>query len=491
MDDDRTGPQHREKKRTDENAKIGRTQDRTHLPGLDTQLGNKNRRDVAHRLQIEAGHYQTEGAENKDANLEAADLTVVDQVGDIHLLNTVHFHQVRGGLWEKRADGTTRFCGSSMNHSSLWGKIIRNVFVLEFCMKRGLQLTLVLSLVLATPSALLAQQGRTSGGRGGGGPSPRTPSIQGQVISDGGRIEHPIEVRLVGSGGQIYDMAFTDGAGNFVFSDIRASSFHYVIVNEPGWQPLRQRLSLGQTGPTGRMPIVVILRPGIPEAEEVGDSTPIDLSELSRNISLEAVEAFEKAAEDSQNGDYEGAAEHLEEAVEIAPDYYEAQYALGVEYLRLDRRDDAIKRFEIAGDLNPNDADPLISLGTVYLQDGDLALDRDQLDLARANLEIALGHLEDAVQRNSLSASGQYYLGIALYRTGSNALAITRFDRALVLDEELHGARLMLSDLYVAQRNFTAALDHLSTYLIEYPESPQREAVERMKADIEQRLSRQ
>ncbi len=378
-----------------------------------------------------------------------------------------------------------------MNQSSLWGKIIKNVFVLEFCMKRGLQLTLILSLVLATPSALLAQQGRTSGGRGGGGSSPRTPSIQGQVIADGGRIEHPIEVRLEGSGGRIYDMTFTDGAGNFVFSDIRASSSHYVSVNEPGWEPLKQRLSLGQTGPMGRMPIVVVLRPGIPEYEEVGDSTPVDLSELSRRIPHEAVEAFERAAEDSQNGDYERAAELLQEAVEIAPDYYEAQYALGVEYSRLDRKEDAIKQFEIAGDLNPNAADPLVSLGIVYLQDGDLALASDQPELARANLEIALGHLEKAVQRNSLSATGQYYLGIALYRTGSNALAITRFDRALALDDELHGARLMLSDLYVAQRNYTAALDHLSTYLIEYPESPQHEAVELMKADIEQRLSRQ
>ena len=47
----------------------------------------------------------------------------------------------------------------------------------------------------------------------------------------------------------------------------------------------------------------------------------------------------------------------------------------------------------------------------------------------------------------------------------------------------------MLSDLYLAQRNYSAAVDQLAIYLAEYPESPQREAVERMKADLKRQLS--
>ena len=67
--------------------------------------------------------------------------------------------------------------------------------------------------------------------------------------------------------------------------------------------------------------------------DRAGDSTidpsAVDLGELLRDIPDDAVEAFRKAAENSRSGDYERAAENLEEAIEIAPDFYDAQNALG------------------------------------------------------------------------------------------------------------------------------------------------------------------
>ncbi len=49
----------------------------------------------------------------------------------------------------------------------------------------------------------------------------------------------------------------------------------------------------------------------------------------------------------------------------------------------------------------------------------------------------------------------------------------------------------LVSNVYAAEHDYAAALDQLETYLLEYPDSPQREAVEGMKANIEPVLSEQ
>ena len=51
--------------------------------------------------------------------------------------------------------------------------------------------------------------------------------------------------------------------------------------------------------------------------------------------------------------------------------------------------------------------------------------------------------------------------------------------------------RLVLFNVFVNQRDYAPALEQLETYLSEYPESPEREAVEGMKANLEQLLSKQ
>ena len=88
---------------------------------------------------------------------------------------------------------------------------------------------------------------------------------------------------------------------------------------------------------------------------------------------------------------------------------------------------------------------------------------------------------------DATSASAQYYFGVALFKTGANQQALDRLNRALALNEQLYSVRLMLANVYIAEGDREAALDQLETYISEYPDSPQREPVERMKAELEQR----
>ncbi len=360
-------------------------------------------------------------------------------------------------------------------------------------MKRTRLLILLGLLLLATPSVSLAQQAPASGRDGGSigtgrrsSRQPRRREIQGQVVSDGiRRLDHPIAVDLE-SRGVVRDTVYTDGNGNFVFDQPGRGEGFQVSINEPGFRP--ERIDV-RSGPFSAGISVIILESLEIDEESPGDPSAVDLSELLVDIPDEAVELFEEAAEESEKGDYEKSSERLEQAIEIAPDFYRAQNALGVEYDRLGRKEDAIRHFLIAKDLSPNSAPPVVSLGAIYLRDNDTHSREGRLEEARASLDQAITHLEDAVERDPLSEFAQYYLGAAHYRTGAIDDALWRLNRALELNEEFHDVRIMLFNAYLAQRDYDAALSQLATYLELYPDSPMRAAIEKSIVQLEQQMS--
>ena len=348
-------------------------------------------------------------------------------------------------------------------------------------------------LALPAPSLSLAQQApgsrdrrAPSGGASRRDAQPRGRTIQGQVISDGTRrIEHPIAVNLM-TRGVINDTVYTDGHGNFVFDQLRGGSVFEVSVNEIGFKPETIEVI---TGPFFMGTTVIVLEPEVSDEDSLGNPNAVDLSELLAVIPDEAVELFEQAEEESEKDDHEKAAERLEEAIEIAPEYYQAQNALGVEYERLGRTDDAIRHYLIAKDLSPNSAVPGVSLAAIYLRDNDVQNATGKLEEGRASLDQAFNYLEDAVDRDPQSAFAQYYLGAAHYRAGELDNALERLNRALGLNRQFHDVRIMLYNVYLGQRDYEAALDQLSIYLESNPDSPQREAIEQAKARLEEQAS--
>ncbi len=363
-------------------------------------------------------------------------------------------------------------------------------------MTSRIQLVFLLCLVLMLPTSVIAQIERDD---------PRDPSrdedrssirdstpagIRGHIVSDTpGRLVHPIPVRLE-SYGAILETVFTDGAGNFTFDNVQGGNVFNILIDEAGFKLVRERVDFGvYSSIPGGLPIVILMEGTEVAGDSIGDPDAVDLNQLTSDVPEEAVEAFQKAADESRDGDYERVVEYLEEAVEIAPDFYEAQNALGVEYERLERLDEAIGRFEIAMELNPNAPEPVLSLGILYLQGTDRQLAESKPEEAQASFEKSFGYLEEAVERDATSAIAQYYFGVALFKTGQNEQALNRLNRALALNEQLYSVRLMLANVYLAERDSEAALDQLETYISEYPDSPQREPVERMKAELEQQLS--
>ena len=337
------------------------------------------------------------------------------------------------------------------------------------------------------PSAGMAVQfPAAQGGRGNTG-------IQGRVVSDSPQLlEHPIEVRLEGVSPEVRARAFTDGLGNFSFNATEARSATYIVVEVDGFRPARQRIERVPEFARGRFVTTVFLERAA-ELPPTGDSprtdggSPpvVDLRQLQADIPRESVEAFEQAAEASRSGDHERAVTNLTYALELAPDYYEAQNALGFEYAQLGQIEDATRRFRIAAELNPNAPQPRISLGMLLLRENEVLNRARQIDDAEEILRDALAVLEEAVDLDPLSASARYLHGTALYRAGENQRALDTLQRALGLTPPVPDVRIMLYNVYVAEREFGRALEQVTVFLEENPDNPNRESVEKMKSELE------
>src|SRR5204863_9908850 len=97
----------------------------------------------------------------------------------------------------------------------------------------------------------------------------------------------------------------------------------------------------------------------------------VDLKQLRTKIPGKAVDEYEKALKESSKGNRAKAVEGLQRAIKLAPDFYEAQHSLGVQYLALQQYDDAETAFTRARDLSPKAAEPLVNLGMLEYQRGE------------------------------------------------------------------------------------------------------------------------
>src|SRR6185436_17470676 len=94
----------------------------------------------------------------------------------------------------------------------------------------------------------------------------------------------------------------------------------------------------------------------------------VDLKQLRAKIPGKAVDEYEKALKESSKGNRGKAVEGLQRAIKLAPEFYEAQHTLGIQYLALQKYEDAETAILRARDLSPKTAEPLINLGTLYYQ---------------------------------------------------------------------------------------------------------------------------
>lgn len=324
--------------------------------------------------------------------------------------------------------------------------------------------------------------------------------LHGRVIADGAPIDRVVEVRLDSETlGKTIATAYTLEGDEFSFLDVPVNSTdsYFLVIDEDGYKEVRLRLDTrsfvrGFNDPSrlefSGILVLYLEREASDEAppETEGGPPAVDLRVLTAVIPPEAREAYADALGHLEANETDEAIDRLEEAVDLAPEYYDALNKLGIEYLKAGRFREGEAALEQARSLGPRDPRPLLNLGMLFLKEGEA---REQPggnpEAALASYERAVSVLEEAARLDPLAAEANYYLGSALYRTGDLDRSERFLQEALRLDASLHDARLALLNVYTRQRRFPEALEQLRAYLRQVPDSPRKPALEAIRLQLE------
>lgn len=304
--------------------------------------------------------------------------------------------------------------------------------------------------------------------------------IQGQIMSNASR---QMIVRIVTNAGTVHDEVYSSPDGRFVFQNtaLDPQQFYFLLIEEEGFKPYRERLDY-RTGGRRDNRLFVYLEPEeVPVTE--GGARVVDLDQLL--LDDEARSAYEDAMSALQAGRQAEAAESLERVVERAPDFFEAQDELGALYVTLGRFGEAAETLTIARELNPTASRPLLNLGTMHYKMGETHFAGQRFDAAQAEYIQAANTLEQVIRMDPQAGMAYQNMGAALYRLQELSAAEALLLRGLEIDPQMHESRLLLVNVYNRMGRFDNALDQLDSYLALNPNSPQREALGRMRTNIE------
>jgi tetratricopeptide (TPR) repeat protein len=312
---------------------------------------------------------------------------------------------------------------------------------------------------------------------------PTDASIRGKVFLSSGRTAERVEVRLERSEMQMVSSTYTDSIGNFEFRGLPIGAY-YVVVRLDGYDEVRQLVdmtALGRNGATVTIQLTNRITLGDSKAGD-GDDV-VDITDLQRNYPKKAVQEYQKAVEENQKGNTARAIQHMEEAIKLAPDFYQAHNNLGVFYQRMERYEDAAKEYKEARELNPRASEPLVNMGSLFIQESDSHRNEGDVIVGRI-LDDALDILEEAVKMDPRSAVGYYYLGSAYYKSDFFAEAEQNLLRSQRLDPKSKGVRLMLINVYMKTGKWEDVLAQLNAYISENPKASDRAQMEQMRAKV-------
>jgi len=330
---------------------------------------------------------------------------------------------------------------------------------------------------------------------------PTTFIIKGRVIAPGEKWDQYHEVlqldesRLVG-------WAYTDSTGEFSLPE-QMQGAYYVVVRIDGFKEYRERINVGDACSKIVDHFVhlefddEVIRPVILDfTGEVNET--VDVSELKREFPKKAVDEFQRAQSERLEGQAPRARVRLEKLVKEYPDFYDARNALGSIHLEMKRFREAETEYNEARQLKPNSAAPLVSLGSLYVQEAEASLNPEPgiagVVVPGGDLGIILSDarevLTEAIKIKPDASFAYYLLGIAEMRGGSYGKSEENLRRSLEIEPKLRWARIALGNLFIRQNKYKEALIEYDTYLADYKKVSNHSEVERARAKIALELTK-
>jgi Tfp pilus assembly protein PilF len=210
-------------------------------------------------------------------------------------------------------------------------------------------------ILIAIASQVLAQRGSR--------PVSLPAQVHGQVryASGGAPVDHALVLLQSFRGGLVSEIT-TDRTGKFSFTGLVPDQYT-VIVRLPGFREEQQHVDLDTA--TSEYVLVQLSADTSAPAASPRRSTGF----VNANASPEAQAEFDQGrTELIDNKDIDRSIPRLEKAIELSPNFLEAQLLLGTAYVEKHELDKAERTLLRAIEINPKVAEPQIALGEVYRQ---------------------------------------------------------------------------------------------------------------------------
>lgn len=292
-----------------------------------------------------------------------------------------------------------------------------------------------------------------------------TVEVSGEVrLLDGGPPAPNITVRLERFSGGIVDQMPVDGRGKFRFSSL-ARGYYTIYVTAPGYKVAQQQADLQVVT---RTYVVIELVPDKLTITPMPDTPVIDA-----RVPTEARSEFARGRAALHEKKIKEALQHLEKAVQLYPDFFEAQFLIGTAHMEALQWKDAEVALRRASEIRPDNAPVLVSLGEV---------ERRQKRYTDAEKV-----LQQALKLDEKAWQGHFTLARIYWETGEVLKAGPPLGRTLQLKPDFAEAHLLAGNILLRVGQPARAAVEYEEYLRLAPKGEfaeqTRELVRKLKAD--------
>ena len=269
-----------------------------------------------------------------------------------------------------------------------------------------------------------------------------------QPIEVAGRVQIPegepapnVSVRLERFSGGVVDQMSTDNLGRFRFAGLQRG-YYTVIVEAPGFESARQNADLQ-----------LLFRAFLMfELIRIKSATPAKSSfVVDARVPESAREAFAKAEAALQSKKAKDAILHLEKAILIYPEFFEAYLALATSHMDLREWGKAEKALLRTLQIKPNNATAMLSLGEVYWR-------QDRHDDAEQTLQ-------EGLKLDDNNWHGHFTLSRLYWGKGNLMKAARAVARTLQLKPEFPEAHLLAGNILLKLNQPQRAVVEYEEYL--------------------------
>ena len=278
-----------------------------------------------------------------------------------------------------------------------------------------------------------------------------------------------VEVTLRGAGGMMQAQVVTNESGRFNFGNLARGDYQ-IEARMNGYQPYSAAVSVGGGESQG----MTIYLKRVPPSQETSSGSTVSAHELS--MSKKARDLMYSGKQKVYfDKNLNAGLTDFQNAVEAAPDYYEAYYQIGMTYLQLNKPSEAENNFRRSIELSKDTyGEPVIGMGTMLLDKAD---NTGGEKMIRRGLELSPNFW-----------LGYYELGRACLAEGHLADARKAGEQARSLMPNAAIIYRLLANIHMREKDYHALLEDIDAYLKIDPDDPAGAHAKEMRAEVIQKI---